>query len=105
MQEILTMFSQSTLDSLVFTVLAIITGLAVWLSLQWRLHRRSELEAALKQDMLNRGMSAEDIDRVIKASGTQAVAAKRFDGDAAKLVQSMGTMYQASCSQSLGSHR
>ena len=103
MQEILTMFSQSTLDSLVFTVLAMITGLTVWLSFQWRLHRRTELEAALKQDMLNRGMSAEDIERVIKASGTHAVAPKRFDGDSSHLVQSMGTMYQASCSRPLGS--
>ena len=34
----------------------------------WHKNRRIELEIALKQDMLNRGMSAEDIERVIKAS-------------------------------------
>jgi hypothetical protein len=34
----------------------------------WRKHRQSEMEMALKQDMLNRGMSAEDIERVIVAS-------------------------------------
>ncbi|HWA99013.1 MAG TPA: hypothetical protein VG713_11000 [Pirellulales bacterium] len=31
-------------------------------------HRRAELDAALKQDMLNRGMSADEIERVLKAS-------------------------------------
>lgn len=35
----------------------------------WRKVRHSEIEAALKQDMLNRGMSAADIEQVIKASG------------------------------------
>jgi hypothetical protein len=39
----------------------------------WRAVRLSETEGALKRDMLNRGMSAEDIERVIKA--TDRVAA------------------------------
>jgi hypothetical protein len=42
--------------------------MTTWLSLQWRLHRRTEIEAALKHDMLNRGMSADDIERVLRAS-------------------------------------
>ena len=33
--------------------------------------RRAEIEAALKQDMLNRGMSAEEIKMVIEASGSR----------------------------------
>ena len=34
----------------------------------WQKNRKIELEIALKQEMLQRGMSAEDIERVIKAS-------------------------------------
>ena len=37
----------------------------------WRRHREAELEASLKQDMLNRGMSADDIVRVIRASARE----------------------------------
>lgn len=35
----------------------------------WRTVRVHEAEAALKQEMLDRGMSAEEIERVVKASG------------------------------------
>jgi hypothetical protein len=52
---------------IVFFVLACLAGMTVWLTLQWRLHRRTEMEAALKQEMLNRGMSAEEIERVLRA--------------------------------------
>src|SRR5262245_57616300 len=34
----------------------------------WHAVRRQELEAAMKQDMLNRGFSAPDIERVLLAS-------------------------------------
>jgi hypothetical protein len=57
----------SHLVGVVLFVLLFLTFLAIWLPLQWRLHRRTEMEAALKQDMLNRGMSAEEIERVLKA--------------------------------------
>ena len=52
---------------------AFVTGIIVWVSLQWRLHRRCEMESSLKQDMLNRGMSAEEIERVIRASSRTEV--------------------------------
>jgi hypothetical protein len=48
--------------------LAVIGG-AVFLLVNARKHRLKELEIALKQDLLNRGMSVEDIERVIKATG------------------------------------
>ena len=48
-------------------ILFFVAGMVVWLSLQWRLHRRTEMEAALKQEMLQRGMSAEEIERVLSA--------------------------------------
>ena len=34
----------------------------------WKKVRTAEMDAALKQDMLNRGMSADEIERVLKAS-------------------------------------
>jgi hypothetical protein len=55
------------LVALAFFVLTFLAGVIVWLSLQWRLHRRTELEVALKQDMVARGMSAADIERVLGA--------------------------------------
>jgi hypothetical protein len=36
----------------------------------WRSIRKTDLEVALKQDMLNRGLSAADIERVLQASST-----------------------------------
>jgi hypothetical protein len=47
-------------------------GAAVWLvtfcAKQWRRVRQSEIEAALKHDLVERGMSVEEIERVITAS-------------------------------------
>ena len=56
--------------SIVFLVLAFVAGMTVWLTLQWRLHKRTEFEVALKRDMLARGMSVADIERVLRASVT-----------------------------------
>jgi hypothetical protein len=58
-------------------VLAIVGGLliaAIGIFVgSWRKVRQAEMDAALKQDMLNRGMSAEEIERVLKASsGTKS---------------------------------
>ena len=36
--------------------------------------RQAEMEAALKQDMINRGMTADEIERVLKASHGGAVS-------------------------------
>jgi hypothetical protein len=62
----------SRLDShdvvaVIFLLLSFAAGLAVWFSLQWRLQRRTEMEVALKREMLEMGMSAGDIERVLKA--------------------------------------
>jgi hypothetical protein len=46
---------------------AIVGGLLVGVVKLWLNHRHAEIEAALKQDMLNRGMSAEQIERVLNA--------------------------------------
>jgi hypothetical protein len=59
-------------------------GAAVWLvafcAKQWRRVRQSEIEAALKHALIERGMSVEDIERVIKASATSASGCGRFSG-------------------------
>jgi len=68
MENLLSRLNSDDLAVVIFFTLAFLAGMTVWLTLQWRLHRRTEIEAALKQDMLNRGMSAEDIERVLRAS-------------------------------------
>lgn len=65
MEELLYRLSHDV-SAIVFLALAVLAGMIVWHLLQSRL-RRTELEAALKQDMLNRGMSAEEIERVLRA--------------------------------------
>jgi hypothetical protein len=66
--DFLSRLSSDDLTALCFFVLVAIAGLVVWLSLQWRLHRRTEMEIALKRDMLNRGMTVDEIERVIQAT-------------------------------------
>jgi hypothetical protein len=46
----------------------LLVGMVAILAGTWQKNRQIELEIGLKQDMLNRGMSAEEIERVIKAS-------------------------------------
>jgi hypothetical protein len=57
-------------DVFVFLVLLLllIGTLTIFLAIQWRKIRLAEMEAVLKQDMLNRGMSAEDIRTVLETS-------------------------------------
>jgi hypothetical protein len=45
----------------------------------WITVRQAELEATLKQDMLQRGMSADEIKIVIEASPRRATEAQRLD--------------------------
>ncbi len=62
-----------------------VTALAV-LAFCWALVRRAEyrarqveVQAALKQDMLNRGMSVEDIERVLAAGYTKPPRGRRAE--------------------------
>ncbi len=45
-----------------------LVGIVAILAHQWRAIRRTELETALKQDMLRRGLSVDEIERVLRAS-------------------------------------
>ena len=58
------------------TMIAIITVIAC----QWRRVRLAEMKASLKQQMLDKGMSAAEIDQVIKAS-------REANGTACRLVR------------------
>jgi hypothetical protein len=60
--------SPELLIPLALTVCGAVVGLVAILAHQWRAARRTELEVALKQDMLRRGLSVEEIERVLRAS-------------------------------------
>ena len=61
-------------DLIAFAVFGIggLIALVSIISVQWRLHKRGEMETALKQEMIARGMSAEEIERIIKAGPNSA---------------------------------
>jgi len=67
MEDLLSRLKSNDVVAIVAYASAFLAGIIIWLTLQWRLHRRTEMEAALKQDMLNRGMSAGEIERVMRA--------------------------------------
>jgi hypothetical protein len=63
----------------------LLIGLAAVIASVWHKVRLAELQANLKQQMLTRGMSAGEIQRVLKASGpaddSEAVAKVKFTGN------------------------
>jgi hypothetical protein len=56
-----------------------LVGIVAILAHQWRAVRRTELEVALKQDMLRRGLSVEEIERVLRASERPPEEAAKAD--------------------------
>ena len=64
------------LVAVVVLTLGALIALVAIIATHWRTHKRTEVEAALKQEMLARGMSAEDIERVIKAGASSSGCAK-----------------------------
>ena len=67
MSEFLSKFSSGQLEGFVIIGAVLTTCLIMFLTWQWRLLRRTDIEASLKQDMVNRGMSADEIERVLAA--------------------------------------
>jgi hypothetical protein len=67
MYEWLMSLGASVIPIILFLCGALIAITAI-VSAQWRKVRQTELEIGLKQDMLNRGMSAEEIERIIHAT-------------------------------------
>jgi len=82
-QEFFSRLTSEDTVGVISVVLVFLAGMIVWLSLQWRLHRRTEMEVSLKQEMLSRGLSAEEIERVLRASlGGGAETSDRAGGPA-----------------------
>ena len=42
---------------------------AFYISVEWRKARQTQIEAELKREMVQKGLPAEEIERVLKASG------------------------------------
>jgi hypothetical protein len=71
MDSVISRMSSTDLAFFGFFCLVCLTGIIALLATLWYKHRRLEIETALKQDMLNRGMSAEEIERVMRASASK----------------------------------
>jgi hypothetical protein len=67
MSELLSKFDGGELIGLVAVAGGLLCGMVAIVMGVWHANRRTEIAAALKQDMLNRGMSAEDIRTVLDA--------------------------------------
>jgi len=67
MNEILSKFNAGEIIGLVAVAGGLLCGLSAIIMGIWHENRKTEVNAALKQDMLNRGMSAEDIRMVLDA--------------------------------------
>jgi hypothetical protein len=70
MNEVLSRFSSGELIALVAIVGGLICGSIVIMAEYWQQIRKAEIAARLKQDMLDRGMSAEEI-RIVTEAGTK----------------------------------
>jgi hypothetical protein len=68
MNEVLSRFNPGQLEEFVTLTIVFASGLIIFLAWQWRLHRRTEMEVSLKHEMITRGMSADEIERVLRAS-------------------------------------
>lgn len=73
MRELADALSSPGGDLLVGMTALVATGVAfvaVVGIMQWRKHRQNEMNFKLKQEMIQRGMSVDEIERVLKASDT-----------------------------------
>ena len=68
MDQLLTNFTPGHLIGLVATILGILGWVITTIAGQWRKVRVAEIEAALKQQMLDRGMGANEIGQVLRSN-------------------------------------
>jgi hypothetical protein len=71
MTELLSKFSAGELIAMVSIVGGLICGVLVMAGEYWHRIRKAEIAARLKHDMLDRGMSAEEIRIVLDAGSTK----------------------------------
>lgn len=67
MSDFFSKFDPTDLTMLFVVAGSFVAGIAAIIGGIWYKIRKAEIAAALKQDMLNRGMSAEDIKTVLEA--------------------------------------
>jgi hypothetical protein len=72
MSEFFSKLNSDDLDGLLIVAAALIFGLAAIAIVGWLKMRKAELAANLKHDMLARGMSADDIEKVLNAGNKPA---------------------------------
>ncbi len=67
MHELLSRFDAGELIGLVAVAGGLLCGITAIIAGTWQKVRRTEIVASLKQEMLNRGMSADEIRTVLEA--------------------------------------
>jgi hypothetical protein len=75
LQDFVSAFGRDMAFILLLVIFNALVGLAFFIAIQWRKIRQAEIQAALKHDMLERGMSAEQIKLVLEAGQSVALAA------------------------------
>jgi hypothetical protein len=75
MNEFLSRFSSGELIALVAIAGGLVCGTIVIIVDYWQQIRKAEIAARLKQDMLDRGMSAEEIRIVTEAGSKKSIKA------------------------------
>jgi|GEM_PF-1917692 len=68
MLEILERLGSDEILLLFLITISAVTGLTIFFTSRWENIRRAELDTSLKQDMLNRGFSADQIKLVLESS-------------------------------------
>jgi hypothetical protein len=71
MDDYLSKFSGGELIAVIAIVGGLVCGVIVMIGEGWRRIRKAEIEAKLKTDMLDRGMSAEEIKIVLEAGAKE----------------------------------
>ncbi|MFL5328301.1 MAG: hypothetical protein ACJ8C4_05260 [Gemmataceae bacterium] len=71
MSELMSKLDGEAVIGLAAVLGSFVVGIVAILGYSWQKVRRSETDAALKQDMLNRGMTAEQICAVLDAGGAK----------------------------------
>jgi hypothetical protein len=65
---------------IIMAICGTLFGIIAFVANQWRKVRQAEVEGALKQDMLQRGLSVDEIERVIQTSNIETCHDKKRNG-------------------------
>lgn len=89
MSEFLARFSSGEIIGLVAVIIGPTIAIAAIVCTQWRRVKIAEMEACLKQQMLEKGMSAAEIEQVLGANQRKIASTGNESLDKAALVQRM----------------